>query len=82
MMDLLKQLPKSVTEVEFDAENGLVLRYEKSEFKLETIEGADMFPMPTKKGVDENFVTIEANDFVAWFVPLHLYQYEKMILYL
>ena len=21
-----------------------------------------MFPMPTKKGVDENFVTIEAND--------------------
>ena len=62
MMDLLKQLPKSVTEVEFDAENGLVLRYEKSEFKLETIEGADMFPMPTKKGVDENFVTIEAND--------------------
>ena len=62
MTDLLKQLPKSVTEVEFDAENGLVLRYEKSEFKLETIEGADMFPMPTKKEVDENFVTIEAND--------------------
>lgn len=62
MTDLLKQLPKSVTEVEFDATNDLVLRYEKSEFKFETIEGADMFPMPTKKEVDENFVTIEAND--------------------
>lgn len=62
MIDLLKQLPKSITEVEFDAEDGLILRYEKSEFKFKTIEGADMFPMPTKKEVDENFVTIEAND--------------------
>lgn len=61
MMDLLKQLPKSVTEVEFDAENGLVLRYEKSEFKLETIEGADMFPMPTKKG----FVSVRKDDSVS-----------------
>ena len=82
MMDLLKQLPKSVTEVEFDAENGLVLRYEKSEFKLETIEGADMFPMPTKKGVDETLLRSKRMIYVAWFVPLHLYQYEKMILYL
>lgn len=62
MMDLLKQLPKSVSEIEFDPGDDLVLRYEKSEFKLETIEGADMFPLPQKKDVDENFVTIESND--------------------
>lgn len=62
MTDLLKQLPKSVAEVELDAEKDLVLRYAKSEFKLETIEGAEMFPMPKKKEIDESFVTIESND--------------------
>lgn len=62
MTDLLKQFPKSVVEVELDAEKDLVLRYAKSEFKLETIEGADMFPMPKKKEIDENFVTIESAD--------------------
>lgn len=62
MADLLKQFPKSIAEVELDAEKDLVLRYAKSEFKLETIEGADMFPMPKKKEIDENFVTIESAD--------------------
>ena len=50
MMDLLKQLPKSVTEVEFDAENGLVLDMRNLNSSLRQLKEQICFQCLLRKG--------------------------------